>query len=98
MNNEARRERRESAKVNRPSGPPSGDVEPETGRDDAKATPPKVSGDDSNSPKEVIDLTIKEESPPGTPILLQDPQPSKGPVSLKAGRVRLSEVLTIGVL
>lgn len=94
----ARRELQEAAKVNRPSGPPSDDVEPETGRDDAEAAPSKVSGDNSNSPKEVIDLTIKEESPPATPVPPRAPQPNKGPTGLKAGWVRLSEVLTIDVL
>jgi hypothetical protein len=73
-------------------------VEPETGREDAKAAPSKVSGDDSNSPKDVIDLTVKEESPPATPIPLRAPEPNTGPAGLKAGWVRLPEVLTIDAL
>ena len=98
MKNRARREHQEATKANRPPGPPPDDTEPESGRDNAEAALSKVSGDDSNSPKEVIDLTIKEESPPATPTPLRASEPNKGPACLKAGWVRFPEVLTTDVL
>jgi len=91
---------REVAKLDQPSGPPSDNVDPATEQGDAEAASSRISGDGPNSPKrEVIDLTIKEESRPGTPI--PPPQASEsneGTASLRAGWVRFPAVLILDAL
>ena len=88
-----RREHRQGdqkAKLQQPSDPPTDNVDRTAEPDDARAASSKLSGNGLNSPEEdIIDLTIKEESLPGTPI-----PPVQAPVSdgeipgLKAGWVR----------
>jgi hypothetical protein len=96
----ARQENREAAKLDQPSGPPSDNVSPATEQDDAEAAHLKISGDGPTSPKrEVIDLTVKEESRPGTPIPPpQISESSEGVAGLKAGWVRLPAVLALDAL
>lgn len=57
-------------------------------------TPSKASSDGSDLPeREIIDLTIKEESRSVTPISpTQAPEPNEDPAELKAGCVSSSEV------
>ena len=80
-----------TANPEQPQDPPPDNVEPA-----AEAASLNILGDCSNSPKtEVIDLTIKEESRPGTPILpLQDPGSKEGPAGFKAGWVRFPGILS----
>jgi hypothetical protein len=80
----------QEAKLQQPSDPPTDNVDRTTEPDDARAASSKHSGNGLNPPEEdIIDLTIKEESLPGTPI-----PPVQAPVSdgeipgLKAGWVR----------
>jgi len=96
----ALQEHQEAVKLDRPPGPPSDSVDPATEQDDVGATSPKISGDGPISPKkEVIDLTIKEESRPGTPIPPpRAPESNEGPAGLKAGWVRFSAPLTLDAL
>jgi len=65
-------------------------VDQATEPDDVVVVSSKIPGDSPNSPKgEIIDLTIKEESPPMTPIApVQVPGQNEGAPSLKAGCVR----------
>lgn len=90
---------KESAKVKRPSGPPPHHMDPVTEPDDTKTNPPEISGDDSNPPeREVIDLTIKEESRPTTPVPpTQAPESREDPAGLKAGWVRPPRTLDLPV-
>ena len=98
MKKRALQEHREAVKPDRPPGPPSDSVDPATEQDDAGATSSKISGDGAISPKEVIDLTIKEESRPGTPIPPRAPESNEGPAGLKAGWVRFPAPLTLDAL
>ena len=95
-----RRGYREAAKLDQPSGPPSDNVDLTTEQNDTEAASSKFSGDGPNSPKrEVVDLTIKEESRPGTPV--PPPQASEsneGTASLRAGWVRFPAVFILDTL
>ncbi|KAF9651467.1 hypothetical protein BDM02DRAFT_810756 [Thelephora ganbajun] len=82
------REGEEVTKLQQPSGPPPDDPDPAMDPGDAKATPSNNPGDGPPPPnREIIDLTIKEESHPGTPIPPAQAPESKneGPAGLKAG-------------
>lgn len=83
-------EDQEASKLQQPSDPAPENVDQVTKPDDAEIGSPKIPGDGPNPPKgEVIDLTIKEESPPTTPIPpVQVPGPNEGAPGLKAGCVR----------
>lgn len=94
----ARRRNKRAARLERPSGPPPDNLDPAPEQDDTKGAPSKASDDDPDPPKEIIDLTIKEESCPGTPIPPQAPKSNEGPTDLKAGWVRFSEVLAPDVV
>lgn len=70
------------------------------GPDDGKGISSKSSGDGLNTPgKEVIDLTIKEESRSATPIsLAQPPGSNEGPAGLEAGWVCSFGILDLHAL
>lgn len=91
------REDQEVAKLQQPSGPPPDNVDPATEQDDMKAASSKIPGEGPNPPKrEIVDLTIKEESRPATPIPpAQGPEPNESPAGLKAGWVRFSGFLNL---
>lgn len=75
-------------------------MDPAAEQGDTEAASSKISGDGPSSPKrEVIDLTIKEESRPGTPIPPpQALESNEGPAGIKAGWVRFPAVLTLDAL
>jgi len=83
-------EHQEVAELQQPSSPPPDNVDPATEPGDAKAASPKTSGNSPDPPKrEVVDLTIKEESRSATPIPpTGTPRSNEGPAGLKAGWVR----------
>jgi len=89
------REGQEVAKLQQLSGPPLDNVNPVAEQDDTKADSSNLPGDGPNPPKrEIIDLTVKEESRPATPIPpAQGPESNEGPTGLKAGWVRFSGIL-----
>jgi hypothetical protein len=76
--------------LQQPSSPPPNDVDPAAEPNDAKAISSKTSGEGSGPPeKDIVDLTIKEESRSVTPIpapqtLVSDDNSSR----FKAGWVR----------
>ena len=95
----ARPEHRGAAESDQPPDPPSDNVDPATEQGNAEAASSKISGDPSSPKKEVIDLTIKEESPPATPIPPPHaPESNEGPVGLKAGWVRFPVISTLDAL
>ena len=66
----SRQEDQETPKLQQPLGPPPDNVDQKNELDGTKVASPKISGDGSNPPEgDIIDLTIKEESPPMTPTL-----------------------------
>ena len=77
--------------LKQPSDPLSDEVGQAPEPDDANVVSPKKTGGDPNPPEgEIIDLTIKEESPPTTPLLsTQVPESDEGVPGLRAGWVRL---------
>ena len=78
------------SKLEQPSTPPPGNVNRTMEPDDVDATSSKFSSDGPNPPKaDIIDLTIKEESPPATLIPpTQVPGSNESASGLKAGWVR----------
>jgi len=101
MKTRALQEHQEAVKLDRPLGPPSDSVDPVTERGDSDVgATSKISGDGPISPKkEIIDLTIKEESRPGTPVPpSRTPESKEGPAGLKAGWVRFTVPLTLHTL
>lgn len=84
------RETEEAVELQQPSCPPPNDVDPATAPSDAKAISSKTSGEGSNPPeKDIIDLTIKEESRSVTPIPApQTLMSDDGPPRFEAGWVR----------
>jgi hypothetical protein len=87
----------EAAKLQQPSGPPPGNVDRTTEPEDATAASSKISGDGPSPPeREIIDLTIKEESLPTTPIPhAQAPGSNEDPPGLRAGWVRFRSSLSL---
>lgn len=79
------------------SGPLPDNVDQVTEPGDVKVASPKNSGD-GPTPPEIIDLTIKEESPPSTPILpAQVLGSNEGVPGLKAGWVRFVVFRSLGL-
>ena len=82
--NRPQQEDQDALKSRQPSDPPH--VDKATESDDAGAASSKNSGDGPNPPKgDIIDLTIKEESPTPSP---NPPAQVPGPNGLEAGCVR----------
>lgn len=96
----AQQDHQAAAKLDQPPDSPTDSVDPATEQDDANATSSKTPGDGPGSPKrEVIDLTIKEESRSGTPMPPpQTPESNEDPTGLKAGWVRFPVVLILNAL
>ena len=85
----SQQEGQEVAEPQRPPAPPPVNADPASESGDAKAVPSKVSDSGSNpAEKEIIDLTIKEESRSATPISpAQGHELDSGPAGLQAGWV-----------
>lgn len=75
--------------LRRPPGPSSDQMDLAREPEDSKIISSKASGDSSNPPgREIIDLTVKEESRSATPISpAQAPESNEDPADLKAGWV-----------
>lgn len=88
---------RETLKLQQPSGSPPDNVDQTKEPDDTKAATPEFSGGSPDPLKgEIIDLTVKEESPPAVPISppAQVSGSNQDAPDLKAGRVRFREFLS----